>query len=345
MIATVRVPVAGWSARLDARAIGVTIALAAAAVGAFCWSLAVGDFPVPIGDVVATLTGTGSPDAAFIVEQLRLPRALVAALVGVAFGVSGALFQRVVRNPLASPDLIGVNAGAAAGAVAVIVATSGSSGQVTAGALVGGLAAGLGVLALAARGGVSGYRFVLVGIGATAFLGAVRSYFVTRAELRDAQSAVVWLTGSLGATTWAQVRPLAMSLAVLVPLALVLARALDPMDLGDDAASGLGVRVPRQRAALLIVATALAAVATAASGPIGFVALASPQIARRLTGARSSGLVASAAVGALVLVVADVLARRALAPTELPVGIVTAVLGAPYLLVLLARANRSGTVG
>lgn len=345
MSAAIRVPRIGWSWRVDGRAVAVTVALSAAATVALCWSLSVGDFPVPFADVVATLTGTGTPDAAFIVEQLRLPRALVAGLVGIAFGVAGALFQRVLRNPLASPDLIGVNAGAAVGAVAVIVAVRGTSGQVTLGALVGALAAGGTVLALSSRGGVSGLRFVLIGIGATAFLGALTSYLVTRADLRDAQAATVWLTGSLGATTWSHVRPLALAVGVLVPVAVVLARSLEPMDLGDDAASGLGVDVGRRRGALLLVATALAAAGTAASGPIGFVALASPQIARRLTGGRTSGLLAAGATGALVLVAADVLARRALAPTELPVGIVTAVLGAPYLLFLLVRAGRSSTVG
>ena len=335
----------GVSARVHPRGLVVTLVLLGLGFGAFAWSLAVGDFPVPLHEVLATLVGRGADSSDFIVRTLRLPRGLTAVLVGAAFGLSGAVFQRIARNPLASPDIIGVNAGAAAAAVFVIVILHGSSTQVTLGALGGATATALAIYLLAYKQGVSGYRLVLVGIGVTAVLGSVTSYLLTRAEIFDAQRATVWLTGSLNGRGWDHVRPVALALLILVPITLGLARQLRMLELGDDAALGLGTSVERSRGALLLAATALAAVATASAGPVGFVALVAPQIARRLTGERSLALVPSAAAGALLLVASDLVGRRILAPTELPVGIITAILGAPYLLFLLARANRVGSGG
>lgn len=335
----------GWSTRVHVRAVAVTVVVLGAAFATFAWSLAVGDFPIPIGDVLATLVGGGTDDSAFIVRTLRLPRGLTALLVGAAFGLSGAIFQRIARNPLASPDIIGVNAGAAAAAVFVIVVLNGTSNQVTFGALAGAALTAMGIYVLAYKRGVSGYRLVLVGIGVTAVLGSVTSYLLTRAEIFDAQRATVWLTGSLNGRGWEHVRPVSVALVVLVPVTIALARQLRMLELGDDAATGLGVRVERSRGALLLAATALAALATASAGPVGFVALVSPQIARRLVGGASLGLLPGAACGTLLLVASDLVGRRIFAPTELPVGIITAILGAPYLLFLLARANRIGSGG
>lgn len=333
------------STRVHARSVWVTILLAIATAGVFTWSLAVGDFPIPVSDVVSSLVGAGSEDAAFIVRTLRLPRGLVALLVGAAFGLSGAIVQRVAHNPLASPDIIGINAGAAAAAVFVIVILKGTTVEVTFGALAGALAAAIAIYVLAHRRGVTGYRLVLVGIGITSMLGSVTSYLLTRAEIFDAQRASIWLTGSLNVRGWEHVRPLLIAVGILAPVAIALARHLRMLELGDDAARGLGARVEASRAALLVVAVLLAAVSTASAGPIAFVALVAPQVARRLTGGRTLALVPAAASGALLLVASDLVARRMIAPTELPVGIFTAVLGAPYLLFLLARANRIGSGG
>ncbi|HYZ97753.1 MAG TPA: iron chelate uptake ABC transporter family permease subunit [Acidimicrobiales bacterium] len=330
--------------RPDRRALAVTLVVAAAACGVFAWSISLGDFPVPMGDVVATLLGGGDADSELIVRTLRLPRALTGLLVGAAFGLSGAIFQRVARNPLASPDIVGINAGAAA-AVTLIVLFDATSTRVTLGALAGAALTVLAIYLLAYKRGVTGYRFVLVGVGASAMLFAVTQYMLTRAELYDAQRAFVWLTGSLNGRGWDYVRPLTIALAVLVPAALALGRRLRILDLGDDAARGLGVRVEATRTGLLLTAATLAAVATAAAGPVAFVALVSPQVARRLVGGCSAALAPSAAFGALLLVSADLVARRIFAPTELRVGVVTAILGAPYLLFLLARANRIGVAG
>jgi len=343
--AVLRVPRLGWSTRVHRRAVAVTATLAVVGFAVFAWSLSVGDFPIAIGDVLATLAGGGSEDSAFIVRTLRLPRGLTALLVGAGFGLAGAIFQRLARNPLASPDIIGVNAGAAASAVFMIVVVDADGLHVTLGALAGAVVTSLAIYLLAYKQGVTGYRLVLVGIGVTAVLTSVTQYLLTRAEIFEAQRAVVWLTGSLTGRGWEHVRPIAAALAVLVPVTIGLARHLRVLELGDDAARGLGTRVEPTRGALLLAGVALAAVGTASAGPIGFVALVSPQIARRLVHERSLALVPSAACGALLVVSADLVGRRLFAPTELPVGVITAVVGAPYLLYLLARANKIGRGG
>jgi iron complex transport system permease protein len=341
-LVVVRVPALGSSTRLDLRAITVTSIMAAISVVVFVVSISVGDFAIPFGDVVATLVGGGTSDSEFIVRTLRLPRALTAVLVGAGFGLSGAIFQRLANNPLASPDIIGVTAGAATAAVFVIVVLAGTGLMVTFGALAGSVATSLAVYLLAYKNGVTGYRLVLIGIGVTAMLGSVTQYLLIKAEIFQAQAAMVWLTGSLNGRTWDTVRPMIIAMAILGPIAIALARHLRMLELGDDTAKGLGSRVEPVRAGLLLTGVALAAVGTAAAGPIGFVALVSPQIARRLVGYRSLGLVPAGVFGALLLLVSDLVARRVFAPTELPVGVVTAVIGAPYLLYLLARANSIG---
>jgi iron complex transport system permease protein len=326
------------------RAITVSVVLTAAIALTFCVSVSVGDFPIPLRDVVPALFGHGDADSGFVVRELRVPRALAAVLVGAAFGFSGSIFQSLARNPLASPDIIGVTAGAATSAVFVIVIVHGTGYMVSAGALVGALVAAAAIYTLAYRRGMSPYRLVLVGIGVAAALNALTSYLLTRAEIVDAQRAAVWLTGSLNGRSWDHVRPLAPALLVLFPMVLLLARPLRALQLGDDTAKGIGVRVERSRIALVMVAVTLAAVATAAAGPITFIAFVAPPIARRLVNAPLN-LVPSALIGALLLLLSDLVARRAFAPIELPVGVVTGVIGGPYLLWLLARANKVGGGG
>jgi iron complex transport system permease protein len=327
------------------RRVVVLAALATATFAAFCTSICVGDFPIPLRDVVPAIFGHGSPDSDFIVRTLRLPRALAALLVGAAFGLSGSVFQLLARNPLASPDIIGITSGASAAAVFMIIVVGASSNAVSAGALAGSLLTAVAIYALAYRRGVSSYRLVLVGIGVAAVLNAITSYLLTRAEIFDAQRATVWLTGSLNGRSWDHVRPLAWAMAVLCPALFLLVRPMRSLQLGDDTAKGLGVRVERSKAGLVLVAVALCAVATATAGPVAFVAFLAGPIARRLTGGSPLALVPAALVGALLLLTADLLARRAFAPTELPVGVVTGILGAPYLLWLLARANKIGSAG
>jgi iron complex transport system permease protein len=345
-VVVIRAPGLGWSTRVHPRAVVVTVVVLAATFAVFVWSLSVGDIAIAPTDVVASLAGVGDRGDEFVVRTLRLPRGLAALLVGAGFGLSGAIFQKLIRNPLATPDIVGVNAGAAASGVLAVVVWQSQPSQVALVALTGALVTALGVYLLAYRRGVAGYRLVLVGIGITALLQAVTAYLLTLGRELTAQRGLVWLTGSLNGRTWNQVRPMALALAVLLPVTVALARQLRVLELGDDAARGLGTRVELARGGLLLAGAALAGLATASGGPIGFVALLSPQIAQRLTGpARSAGLLPAAACGSLLLVAADLAGRRLFLPTELPVGILTAILGAPYLLLLLVQANKSGSGG
>ncbi|MEV6026429.1 iron chelate uptake ABC transporter family permease subunit [Streptomyces sp. NPDC052036] len=340
---TLRTP-GGPSARLDVRALTVVLLLLAAALAASVLLIGTGDFSIPAGDVVKTLFGGGNPGQEFIVTELRLPRVLVGLLVGASLGLGGALFQSISRNPLGSPDVLGLGQGSTAGALVVIVVFSGSATQVALGALVGGLATGFAIYLLAWKQGVHGYRLVLVGIGVSAVVTAANGYLLVKADLVDAARAVVWMTGSLNGRDWDQVWPLLALCAVLVPLVLGQSRGLRMTEMGDDVAYALGVRVQRVRVLLMVSAVLLTAGATAAAGPVGFVALTAPQLARRLTRSPGPNLVASMVMGATVLIVADWAAQRAFGADQLPVGVVTGVLGGLYLLWLLVTERRAGRV-
>ena len=326
--------------RREARVIAVSLVLAALCFAVFCVSLSLGEVDIPLMEVVRTLFGGGDSGIAYIVTELRLPRALVAVLAGVAFGLSGTIFQTLVRNPLASPDFIGVTAGASAAAVLALLVFGLRGFGVSVAALVGALATAATTYVLSWRRGVTGYRLVLVGVAMTAMLTGVVSYGLTSADVYDAREALVWLTGSLNAKSWDTVGNLGVGMAVLVPLALVTSRWLAALQVGDDTARGLGVPVERGRLALIVVATGLAAVATAAVGPVVFVAFVAGPIAGRLAGGAS--LVPAALVGTLVLTTSDVVAQHAIPGAVFPVGVVTSVVGAPYLLWLLGITNRMG---
>lgn len=322
---------------------GAAIAVAALAVAIA--GLMIGDYPISIGEVLKTLVGAGDPASGFIVETLRLPRVVCALLVGGALGIAGSIFQSLTRNPLGSPDIIGFTYGSATGAVVMIIVFGAEQGAVALGSIGTGLATALLVYVLSYRGGVSGYRMVLIGIGISFMLLALNDYLLTRARLEDAQQAAVWIAGSLNGRGWDQVVPLAIGLVVLVPVALALGRPLKMLELGDDAATALGVPVERTRLWLALVGVGLTALATAAAGPIAFVALAAPQIARRLTRSSGPGLIPSALMGAFLMQASDLAAQRLLAPKQLPVGVMTGAVGGLYLAWLLAhewRARRSG---
>ncbi|MGW7524970.1 FecCD family ABC transporter permease [Streptomyces sp. NPDC054783] len=339
----VRTP-GGLSLRLDLRALLVVVLLLAAACAAGVALIGTGDAKIPAADVLRTLAGNGNAYQDFIVGELRLPRVLVGLLVGGSLGLGGALFQSVSRNPLGSPDVLGLSQGSTAGALVVIVLLSGTTTQVTAGALIGGLVTGLAIHLLAWKQGVHGYRLVLVGIGVSAIATAVNGYLLTKADLVDAARAVVWMTGSLGGRDWDQVWPLLALCAVLVPLVLVHARGLRMLEMGDDVANALGVRVQRVRLVLMVSAVLLTAAATAAAGPVSFVALTAPQLARRLTRSPGPNLVPSLCMGAALLVAADWASQRAFGADQLPVGVVTGVLGGAYLLWLLVTERRAGRI-
>ncbi len=322
----------GVATRRHRRVVG---GLSAVLVLAFGARVLLGDYTVTVPDFVRILTGTEIPGASYIVMESKLPRALMGVLVGVAFGVSGAIFQTTLRNPLASPDIIGISLGASAAAVVAIVILGLQGSAVSVAAVVGAVAVAFVVRWTA--GSSAGQRLVLVGIGAAAALQSVIQYVFTRVDEYDAQRVLRWLTGSVSSADWPTLRVLALTLAVLLPASVLLARSLRATELGEDTAAALGV-TSRRSDLLLLVAIVLGAVGVAAAGPIAFVSFLAGPIARALNGGRAT-LLGSALTGATVVVAADYVADYLLADINFPVGVVTGALGAPFLLWLLARGR------
>lgn len=328
--------------RFSRRAALVTGSALIATVVTSLVALAWGDVFVPLGDVVQALFGGGTPRARLVVLEWRLPRVALAVLVGACLAVSGAIFQSLTRNPLGSPDIIGFSTGAYTGALLTIVLTGGGYLLTAAGSLGGGLATAAVVYVLAYRRGVQGFRLIIVGIGVSATLASVNTLVIIRADLDVALRAAVWGAGTLAGSSWGQLVPVALLTAVLLPLAVASGPVLRQLELGDDAARATGVPAEHTRLFLMVLGVALTALATAAAGPIAFVALVAPQIARRLTRAAGPALGASAVFGALLLVVADFAAQRLFAPTPLPVGIMTVSIGGGYFIWLFVRETKNG---
>ena len=331
---------AGRRRRVRRRALR-TAAIAALVLAVFVVTLMVGHTFYPLDDVIRVILGQQVPGASFTVGELRLPRASLGALVGFAFGVAGVTFQTMLRNPLASPDIIGISWGASAAAVVGIVLLSLDETAVSFLALAGALLTALAIYLLSNRRGFASTRLILIGIGIAALLQSVVSYVLSRAAEWDLQSAMQWLAGSLNGASWARVVPMALAFVVLVPVLLALTRELGTLRLGDDTAAALGVRVPVLRVALIVAAVALLAFATAAAGPIAFVAFMAGPVAARILGPGASLLVPAGLIGALLVLSADLLGQFAF-DNRLPVGVVTGALGAPFLIFLLAKTNRSG---
>ena len=316
--------------------------LAAAILAMFCLSLMVGRTYYTPSDVLAVLLGQDVPGASFTVGTLRLPRAVLAVLAGACFGLGGVTFQTMLRNPLASPDIIGISSGASAAAAFGIVILGLSGTAVSLLSITAGLLVALLIYLLSSRGGVAGTRLILVGIGISAMLTSLTDWVLSKAGQWDLQEALRWLTGSLNNTSWEQALPVLAALVVLGPVLLSRSGELRITQLGDDAAQALGVRTGRTRLVVVVAAVGLIAFATSASGPIAFVAFLSGPIAARIVGPGASPMLPAAAVGALLVLVADLVGQFATG-TRYPVGVVTGVLGAPYLLYLIVRVNRRGS--
>ncbi|MGO1181801.1 MAG: FecCD family ABC transporter permease [Micrococcaceae bacterium] len=332
---------AGFTLRVERRALRTGALLGVAVLVVSMIAMTLGDYGLTWQQTFSALTG-GSTDrlASYFVLEQRLPRVVMAVLVGAALGVSGQTFQSLSGNPLGSPDIIGFTTGAATGAIVQIIVFNAGPLATAAGALAGGLITAVVVYALAWRRGLAGYRLVLVGIGVGLMLQAVNSLLVVRASLTAAQTAAQWLAGSLNAITWRDTLLVGVVVLVLIPVVCLHGRRLTIMRLGDPTALGLGVPVERTRLILVLAGVALVAVATAATGPIAFIALAAPQIARRLTASSGPGFIPAALMGALLVASSDIVAQRLFAPTQLPVGVVSGSLGGVYLLWLLAREWR-----
>ncbi|MEU2617145.1 iron ABC transporter permease [Streptomyces sp. NPDC007157] len=318
----------------------VALALLLGLLLAMAASACLGQTFISPTDVWRTLRGDHTPYD-LVVNELRVPRIVLGALVGACLGLAGALVQTVTRNPLASPDVIGVGHGAAAATVlALATGTVASPGAMPLVAVGGGLAAAALVYALAWRHGMQPSRFVLTGVGIGVALSAVVQLYLTDSELNAAEQVKLWLTGSLNGRGWEQAGPLGVVLLVALPGLVWASRAARPLGLDPDTAAALGLPVDRARLGLTLLGVVLAATATGAAGPIGFVALTAPQLARRLTRTPQLPLVCSALTGGLVLVTADLVARTLVPPLEIPVGALTSLVGGPYLLWLLGRKQK-----
>ena len=307
----------------------------------FFLTLMLGQSFTPPKDVVRVLLGEDVQGASFTVGKLRLPRAILSVLAGLSFGLGGVAFQLMLRNSLASPDIIGISSGASAAAVFAIVVLSLSGPIVSIFAVVAGLAVALAVYGLSFRNGVAGTRLILVGIGVSAMLESVIAYILSNAPAWSLQEAMRWLTGSVNGARLDQMLPLLIALIVLGGLLLSRSRDLEALRLGDDSAAALGTNVGRTRIVIIIAAVGMIAFATAVSGPIAFVAFLSGPIAARIIGSNGSLLVPSALIGAILVLAGDYCGQFLL-PGRYPVGVVTGALGAPYLIYLIIRANRSG---
>lgn len=312
------------------------------------FSISYGAYDITPWEVVQTITGTLSEDHPearnfnLVVHTFRLPRILTAFLVGMALATSGAIMQGITRNPLAEPGILGVSAGAGVAAVAMIVwlrdiPVSFLPWAAFAGALLTAFAI---YLLSWKQGGSAPVRLILIGVAFAAVLGSVTTFMLVFGDINDVQQAYVWLAGSVYGRDWEHVLTLGTWLLVLMPLAIFSARQLNTLALGDEIARGLGTGVELQRVLLLVISVALAAAAVAVAGTIGFVGLVAPHITRRLVGPSHEGLIpVTALFGGALLVLADLVGRWVIAPSELPIGIVTALIGAPYFIYLLYRSR------
>ncbi|WBU39424.1 iron ABC transporter permease [Homoserinibacter sp. YIM 151385] len=330
---------AGRRARQRRRLV-VTVVIAAIVVATYLVTLMVGNTFYGLDKVIRVILGETVPGASFTVGELRLPRVTQALLTGLAFGMAGVTFQTMLRNPLASPDIIGVTWGASAAAVVGIIILGVSETIVSLMALAAALLTALLLFALSNRGGFAGARLILMGIGIAAVLDSIVSYVLSRAAAWDMQTAMQWLIGSVNNASWDRVWPLALASLVLVPVLVLRSKDLDTLRLGDDSAAALGVRVRLTRFTLILAAVMLLAFATAASGPVAFVAFMAGPIAARLVGPGASLLVPAGLVGAALVMLSDLIGQFAF--ERYPVGVITGILGAPYLIYLLIRTNRSG---
>jgi iron complex transport system permease protein len=337
-------PFALTSFRLDLRVPNVLVTLIIVILLGIVISTAQGEYPIAILDVIRTILGlnTENADYNFVIYTLRLPRTIVAVLVGMAMAIAGTITQGITRNPLAAPGIIGVNAGASLAAVTLlIVFPTLSVTLLPAAAFGGGLLAALLIYLLSWQGGSSPLRLILIGVGINLIAGSFTEVLTTFGDINSVSQALVWLAGSVYGRSWEQIAAFLPWLLGFGTLALLLARELNTLSLGDEIARSLGSRVEWQRGLLLFTSVALAGASVATAGSIGFVDLMAPHLARQLVGPSHEGLLPTAAlVGGAIVVFADLLGRLLFAPVEIPCGLVTSAIGAPYFIYLLIRSRR-----
>ena len=329
-VVTLRGPVA---AQIPWRVVILNSVLVAVILCLSIWALMQGDREYSAFQVIDTLLGGGTRSSRIFVP-LRAARIVAALLVGAALGLSGAIFQVISGNTLGSPDIIGFTNGAATGALLQIIVFNSGPVEVAAGAVIGGLATSLLVWLMTRHTGLRGFRLVLVGIGVGSTLAALNSLLVVRASLTQAQTAASWLAGSLNDIVWERSFALMIAMALVVPALLFVTRPLGAIRFGDNVAAGLGVSVNRYRVAALFIGVLLVSLATATTGPVAFVALAAPHIAKTLTKTTGVGLTSSALMGALLVFGSDLIGRYVI-PGGMQVGVVTGAIGGLYLMYLI----------
>lgn len=333
------------SFRIDLRVVTVLLVLGLVTLAGMILNMGYGEYPIAALDVARTVAGMDVGDGSyhFIVNTLRLPRVLVAFMVGAGMAISGAILQGLTHNALAAPEIVGVSAGAGLAAVTLIVALpSVSTAALPPAAFGGALAIAVLLYALAWKGHISPTRLILIGIGLAAVASALTTMMIVFGDIFQVSKALIWLTGSVYGRSWEHVWTLLPWLAVFVPLSFLYSRHLDTLALGDEVAKGLGARVEVERSVLLLTSVALSASAVATAGMVGFVGLMAPHIARQLVGPSHGGLIPTAAMtGGMLVVLADLLGRVVFAPIEIPCGIITAAVGAPYFLYLLYRSRNA----
>ncbi|WP_377319978.1 FecCD family ABC transporter permease [Pimelobacter simplex] len=317
--------------------VGAVVLLALGALGVL--ALMTGDYSLSAREVLDVLRGVREGLAPTVVLEWRLPRVLAAVVLGAALAVAGALFQTLTRNPLASPDIIGLSSGAFTGMLLTVLLVGTTWLQVTVGSVAGGAAAAAVIYLLAYRGGIQGFRFIVVGIAISSMLASANTWMLLQIEVETAMFASAWGAGSLNGVTGSQVLGAGLCVAVLLAGCVALAPALRQLDLGDDAAHALGLRPGRVKAAAVLLGVALVSVATAVVGPVAFISLAAPQIARRAAGTPYLPLTLTGLTGALLLLMSDFTAQHLL-PVTLPAGVVTVVLGGAFLVWLIVREMR-----
>lgn len=314
--------------------------LVAASLLIAVWSLRSGAVPLDFSQVLNALTGSAPRNITMVVTEWRLPRVMMAILVGAALGVSGAIFQSLLRNPLGSPDVMGFNTGAWSGVLVAMVLFGQHLTAIAFAAMAGGILTSLLVWALAWRNGIETFRLIIIGIGIRAMLMAFNTWLLLDASLETSLSAGLWNAGSLNGLTWAKTLPATPIIALMFICCWLLVRRMRLLEMGDDSACALGVSVERSRLTLMLVAVVLTAASTAIAGPISFIALVAPHIARRISGTARWGVTQAALCGALLLLAADLCAQQLFMPYQLPVGVVTVSLGGIYLIVLLVQESR-----
>lgn len=346
---TLRLPKGTASFLLDKKAITVITTLFITVIAVMIFSTGMGDMKLSPIQVINALLGNGSKMETLVVNSFRLPRILVAFLVGISLAVAGAILQGLIRNPLASPDIIGITGGASVAVVAFLAIYSDTSNSLTisikwlpVGAFVGATIVALLVYFLSWKNGVSPIRLVLIGIGISSLTQAVTTLLMVLGPIYQASQANIWLTGTVYGSTWENVSILFPWTLLLLVITMVMARRLNVQELGDELATSVGSSVQRQRFTLLLIATGLTGGAVAFGGAIGFVGLMAPHIARKLVGSAFGVLIpVSGLIGAILVVVADLIGRTVFSPIEVPAGVFTAAIGAPYFVYLLYKSRNA----